>query len=102
MVRANYDLIVKEAPLEKLRVSGGLSRLDGLCQKLSNLCDLPVERVDNPEATAKGVAWLAAGRPDIWKRVALDGVFNPVKDNALSKRYARFMQAMDERLEKGE
>lgn len=99
MVRANLDLMVAESPLAKLRVSGGLSRSDGLCQTLSNLCAMPVERVDNPEATAKGVAWLAAGRPDGWLETDSVEQFKPDTNDALSQRYSQFIAALNNRLE---
>lgn len=99
MVRANLDLMIKESPLKKLRVSGGLSKSDGLCQKLSNLCDLPVERADNSEATARGVAWLAAGRPSGWMEVDSVEGFKPVDDEALSQRYLKYTDELNLRLE---
>ncbi|MCW8957282.1 MAG: FGGY family carbohydrate kinase, partial [Gammaproteobacteria bacterium] len=40
--------------IQQLQLSGGLSRLDGLCQKLSDLSGLPVMRFHQPEATARG------------------------------------------------
>jgi glycerol kinase len=99
MVRANLDLIIKELPLKKLRVSGGLSKSDGLCQKLSNLCGLPVERSDNSEATAKGVAWLAAGRPSSWMSGDVAESFMPVKDETLKQRYSMYVAELNHKLE---
>lgn len=99
MVRANLDLMMAESPLNNLRVSGGLSSLDGLCQKLSNLCGLSVERVDNPEATARGVAWLAAGRPSHWNEPVSVDCFKPVADEALGFRYSQYMQVLNRKLE---
>jgi len=99
MVRNNLDLMIKESPLKKLRVSGGLSKSDGLCQKLSNLCGLPVERADNSEATARGVAWLAAGRPSSWMEADSVESFKPVDDEALSQRYLKYTDELNHRLE---
>lgn len=99
MLRANIDLMIKESPLKNLRVSGGLSRLDGLCQKLSNLCALPVERVNNPEATARGVAWLAAGRPDDWMNTVPIKSFTPLIDESLAARYMQYMHVLNQKLE---
>lgn len=98
MVRANLDLMTKESPLKKLRVSGGLSRLDGLCQKLSDLCGLPVERADNLEATARGVAWLAADRPSRWVETGSVETFKPATDELLSARYVLYMQVLNQKL----
>ncbi len=101
MVRANLDLMMSESPLTKLRVSGGLARLDGLCQKLANLCALPVERGDITEATARGVAWLAAGRPAHWMRSEFMENFIPVVDEKLSQRYLQYMAALNLKLRVG-
>ena len=46
-----------------------------------------------PEATARGVAWLAACKPDGWSNIELD-VFEPAIMPALSKRYAMFRAAL--------
>jgi glycerol kinase len=99
MVRANLDLIIAEQSLEKIRVSGGLSNPDALCQKLANLCGLPVERTDNVEATARGVAWLAAGRPANWMHGGLIKSFKPANDEALHRRYSTYMTELNHRME---
>jgi glycerol kinase len=44
----------------ELRVDGGASVMDGLCQFQSDLLALPVLRAANSEATARGAAMLAA------------------------------------------
>ncbi len=69
LLRANLDrlrgagLVVRE-----LRVSGGLSRSERFCQLLADLCGLPLLLSEESEATARGIAWLAAGRPTGWAR----------------------------------
>jgi len=89
MVCINLQIMQSEHTITSIRVSGGLSQLNGLCQRLANLSALRVERMKLPEATARGVAWLAAGKPDGWSNVELD-IFKPVINPALSKRYAMF------------
>ena len=99
MIQLNLELMQAEAPLQGLEASGGLSQLDGLCQKLSNLSGLVLERSNVIEATARGVAWLAAGRPDAWN-LAADGVvtgsecFAPQPDQLLHERYQVFKTHM--------
>jgi glycerol kinase len=93
MVCINLEIMQREQTLSSLRLSGGLSQLDGLCQRLANLSGLRIERMKLPEATARGVAWLAAGKPDGWSNVELD-VFEPAIMPALSKRYAMFRAAL--------
>jgi glycerol kinase len=89
MVCINLEIMQREQTLSSLRVSGGLSQLDGLCQRLADLSALHIERMKLPEATARGVAWLAAGKPDGWSNVELE-VFKPATSPALAKRYAMF------------
>jgi glycerol kinase len=99
MIQVNLELMAAEAPVDKLRVSGGLSNQDGLCQKLSNLSGLEVERSDVTEATSRGVAWLAAGRPENWN-IAGSGRdaelirFVPQQDETLHARYQIFKTEM--------
>jgi glycerol kinase len=45
---------------DELRVDGGASVMDGLCQFQSDLLGLPVARAASAETTAVGAAWLAA------------------------------------------
>jgi len=57
-------LIVKNiqqlnAQPDTLYLSGGLSQLDTLCQKLADLSQITVQRFNTTEATARGCAWLA-------------------------------------------
>ena len=93
LVQDNLQLMQQEKPLQQIRLSGGLSQLDGLCQKLANLSGLAVERLDNPEATARGIAWLAAGRPDYWQQPAKE-IFRPQRDAGLTNRYQQFCQQL--------
>ena len=94
MVCINLEIMQSEQTLTNLRVSGGLSQLNGLCQDLANLSGLRIERMKLPEATARGVAWLAAGKPDGWSNVELD-IFEPAITPALTKRYAIFSATMN-------
>ena len=89
MVCINLEIMLSEQTITRLRVCGGLSQLDGLCQQLANLSGLPVERMNLPEATARGIAWLAAGNPDSWISVAPE-LFEPADSPALAERYALF------------
>lgn len=88
LLNNNLELMRREQAITRLRLSGGLSQQDGVCQKLANLTGLPVERIDNPEATARGTAWLAAGQPDDWLKIRMD-VFKPKDDAGIQQRYLR-------------
>jgi glycerol kinase len=99
LVRANLDLLQRDCRIKRLRVSGGLSRITPLCQKLADLADLPVMRSDASEASARGVAWLAAGQPADWPADDSVQLFRPRPDSGLSDRYRRFRAHLQQRLE---
>jgi glycerol kinase len=97
LLQANVDHMAPYVPeLSRIRVSGGLSRLDGLCRRLASLNGVPVHRRDDPEASARGIAYLAAGRPAHWHAGAAEDVFEPRADSGLRDRYRRWRALMAE------
>jgi len=97
LLQANVDhMAAYVPPVERIRASGGVSRLDGLCRKLAALNGVPVHRRDDPEASARGIAYLAAGRPAEWNAGASEEVFEPQHDAALRERYRRWRALMAE------
>ncbi len=97
LLQANIDEMAKYLPpARRIRVSGGVSRMDGLCRRLAAVSGLPVHRRDDPEATARGIGYLAAGRPDEWNRSTDERIFAPVDDMALRARYRRWRALMAE------
>jgi glycerol kinase len=97
LLQANIDEIGKYVPpARRIRVSGGVSRLDGLCRRLASVSGLPVHRRDDAEATARGIGYLAAGMPERWNEAAAEEVFEPAPDEALARRYARWRALMKE------
>jgi glycerol kinase len=100
LVQANIDLLRDRASgVEAIRISGGLAGLDALCQKLADLSGLVVQRPEQTEATARGIAWLAAGCPDGWSSESEGHTFMPGHDAALRGRYRRFIETLTSRLE---
>ena len=97
LVCANLEALRSAAPLERIRISGGLARNDYLCRCLAAASRLPVERPARLEATARGVAWLAAGKPAAWQPVPVEQVFTPFAAPALEARHARWRAAMAQR-----
>jgi glycerol kinase len=95
LLQANIDhMAAYVAPARRIRASGGVSQLDGLCQRLASISGLPVHRRDDPEASARGIAYLAAGRPPGWNSAAHEQVF-PARDDApLAARYRRWRELM--------
>ncbi|VAW81769.1 Glycerol kinase [hydrothermal vent metagenome] len=98
LLQCNLEYMRRHTTIKRLRVSGGLSQLDGLCQKLANLSSLPVERCDDPEASARGVAWLAAGRPGDWISPNNIPHFTPEPDAPLQDRYQTFCSLLQQHL----
>ncbi len=95
LLQANIDHMNKHVPAaQRIRISGGVSLLDGLCQRLACISGLPVHRRDDPEASARGIAYLACGRPADWNQGAHEDVFAPQSDSALQARYRRWRALM--------
>jgi glycerol kinase len=95
LLQANVEQMAPFVPrLARIHVSGGLSRFDALCRKLAALNGVPVHRRDDPEASARGIAFLAAGRPTHWNEGATEDRFEPQHDAALVGRYRRWRALM--------
>ena len=95
LLQANIDHMASRVPpARRIRVSGGLSRLDGLCRVLAAVSGLPVHRRDDPEASARGIAYLAARYPSQWNTAPHEDVFTPAQDRPLKERYARWRSLM--------
>ena len=99
LVQYNLEQIQKQQAILRLTVSGGLSRIKPLCQKLANLSGLPVERAEDAEASARGIAWLAAGRPENWCQTGKTQLFEPLSDTGLTTRYSQFIEKLREYIE---
>ncbi|MEB3285891.1 MAG: glycerol kinase GlpK [Vampirovibrionales bacterium] len=53
--------------LEHLRIDGGVTRSQFLCQFLSDMLQVPILRTDDAELTAKGAAYLAGLAVGFWQ-----------------------------------
>ena len=96
LLQVNLELLQEFAtPLEKIIASGGLTWYDGLCQRLSDLSGLPLQRPAEYEATARGSAWLLAGKPSQWTESQPGLWFQPRTNLALQARYRRWRAALD-------
>ncbi len=84
----------------KLRISGGLAQLDGVCRRLADLSGLPVERPLLHEATALGLARLAGGAAQAPPAECTR--FEPERDPASESRRHRWQAAMQEALQEDE
>jgi len=63
-------------PLSRLS-QRGLTWYEGLCQRISDLSGLPLYRPAEYEATARGTAWLLAGKPRDWPEPEFGVWFKP-------------------------
>ncbi|MGB5306134.1 MAG: FGGY-family carbohydrate kinase, partial [Gammaproteobacteria bacterium] len=96
LIQANVDLMCAANPgVDRIQVTGGLANLDGLCQRLADLSGLSVHRPVQVEATARGIAWQAAGCPANWPASGPGKTFEPEGNAALEKRYRRFLAALN-------
>ena len=95
MVCANIAILRDVPPgIRGIRISGGLSQLDGLCQRIASLSGLEVVRPLQVETTARGIAWLAAAGPDTWQPAGEPATFAPHPHHALQQRYRLFLDAI--------
>ena len=95
LVQINLDeMRAAGAVPRRIYVSGGLAQADNLCQRLADLSGCPVYRPVVTEATARGAAWLAAGRPSHWPELPPGRQFDPRPNTALADRYWRFRELM--------
>lgn len=95
LLQANLDEMDKLAfPPQQLQVSGGLAHHNALCQTIANLSQLPVYRPLECEATARGTAYLLAGRPSQWPEPYPGQWFEPADDKPLRQRYSEWQVLM--------
>jgi glycerol kinase len=94
MIAANAALLVQQAgPPRRVLLAGGMSRSPWLAQRLAALLELPVWLADT-EASARGVARLAAPQlAESWASAPLQA-WEPQPDAALRARYRRFLDAI--------
>lgn len=97
LLNVNLEAMRASAPLDGARISGGMARCDYLCQALADLCGLVVHRHEQREATARGVAFLAAGQPSQWKTVPVERSFQARPNRPLDIRYQRWLAEMARR-----
>jgi glycerol kinase len=99
LIMANLEEMTRAAgPMRRLVLTGGLSALDQMCRKLADLSGLTVERPDVQEATARGLAWLVAGRPQSWAGALRAVRFEPKGNAALKSRFERWRAALADAL----
>ncbi|MBA3564923.1 MAG: hypothetical protein H0W33_13145 [Gammaproteobacteria bacterium] len=93
LLQENLEPMAKlGGPLDALIMTGGLAAHDELCQTVADLSGLRVLRPTVREATARGLAWLIAGRPPDWHAAVQR--FEPAPDTNIGRRFTRWREAM--------
>ncbi|GGY68802.1 glycerol kinase 1 [Cellvibrio zantedeschiae] len=83
----NVRLMDSLGKTQKIYISGGISNADAICQKLADLLEAPVHRSENTDATLQGIAYLAAGQPELWGSETAEDIFTPAPNAGLSARF---------------
>lgn len=94
LIAVNLRLMQRAAPLQRVVITGGLAGCDYLCEVLAAVTGLRVDRPALLEATARGIAWLAAGQPQDWQPVPITQSFTPCNAHGSLRRFERWLQAM--------
>jgi len=97
LLSINLEAMRSVGALERVVISGGLARCDYLCRALADVNGLVVERYALQEATARGIAFLAAGEPADWLVPDIERSFAPAANPALAARYVRWRSEMAQR-----
>jgi glycerol kinase len=99
LLKVNIEAFAKIAqPCAEIQVSGGLARLDGLCQRLADVTAVRVYRPAEAEATARGLAFLVADMPHEWPEPGPGTWFTPAENSPLQERYARWRSELERSL----
>jgi glycerol kinase len=96
LICTNVEAMRATQPIDKVIASGGLSGSDYLCNCVSALTSLPVDRLTLREATATGLAYLVLGMPATWSSGAEAKRFEPRVLPNLSQRFRQWQQQMSE------
>jgi len=86
------------SPPDRIQVTGGLSKLDGLCQRLADLSGISVYRPAESEATSRGTCFLLSGMPEAWPEPGPGKWFKPDDGTAIGERYDRWVREMEKRV----
>lgn len=96
LIGRNLERLSAPSKPDKVIAVGGLSSSDYLCDCIASLSGLQLERASAREATALGLTYLVADRPEDWLPPITYQTFAPTEMPGLAARYRRWIEAMDE------
>lgn len=85
-------------PARRVFASGGLARNDALCQRIADVLAMPVERREETEATARGLAWILLEERGARFEHGASRTFVADARSSVRERYARWRAAMERAL----
>ncbi|MEM7802368.1 MAG: FGGY-family carbohydrate kinase, partial [Chloroflexota bacterium] len=95
LIHINLDAITATGQdVKRIRISGGLSSIDGVCQLLADMSQRLVIRSGIRQSTSRGIAWLAGKPAKDWSDME-DDYFLPKPNQSLHMRYRVFCEAID-------
>lgn len=93
LVARNLERMRARIELDRIVLAGGLARFDWMAQTLATLAQLPVYRLEEAEATARGLAFLVSrGR---LPGATLASCFEPSRVTRSRERYARWSDVLE-------
>ncbi len=96
LIQRNLDVMEKTINKpDNIIISGGLSKLDGLCQYIADLSGIKLMRPQEHEATASGLAYLIATRPLDWPGYKHTKTFTPGNNQALKQRFLQWSVGLE-------
>lgn len=93
-IAVNIGLMKRSGEIRAVRISGGFSKSNAICQKLADICELDVCRSDNADATLQGAACMATGLSPNWQPEFQLETFLPKENPQLKKRFQVWQNAM--------
>lgn len=96
LIVRNVETMRRRVAIERIVVSGGLSRVDWLAQQLATLTNLPVKRPDDAEATLRGLFVLLRRGEPVARLPAR--TFAPERGGTQAERYRAWTDALEEAL----
>lgn len=96
LVQRNLDEMAKTNNKPgQIIISGGLSKLDGLCQQITDLSGIILLRPKEHEATAAGLSYLTAALPLKWPGFENAKTFTPSNNQAFKQRYQQWTKTLN-------